>query len=117
MSILVTGSAGHLGEALVRSLRAQGRSAIGSIGIGFAIPSNMASNVMQQLEHGGKVRRGKLGAGIQAVTPELAKSLGIVGTQGVLVNSVEAGGPAEAAGIRAGDVITAVNGHGVQDGC
>ena len=87
----------------------------GNIGIGFAIPSNMARNVMQQLDHGGKVRRGKLGVGIQAITAELAKSLGISDIHGVLVNSVETGGPAESAGIRAGDVITAVNEHRVDD--
>ncbi|MDP9087424.1 MAG: DegQ family serine endoprotease [Pseudomonadota bacterium] len=87
----------------------------GNIGIGFAIPSNMARNVMQQLEHGGKVRRGKLGIGIQAITSELAKSLGLADIHGVLVNSVETGGPADRAGIRAGDVITAINGQRVDD--
>src|SRR5579871_5411698 len=64
----------------------------GNIGIGFAIPSNMARNVMAQLENGGKVHRGRLGVGIQEITADLAKSLGLETVRGVLVNSVEAGG-------------------------
>jgi len=87
----------------------------GNIGIGFAIPSNMARNVMDQLKNGGKVRRGKLGVGIQEITSDLAKSLALREVRGVLVNSVEAGGPAERAGIQAGDIITAVNGTRVDD--
>ena len=87
----------------------------GNIGIGFAIPSNMARNVMDQLESGGKVRRGRLGVGIQEVTSELAKSLGLGSVRGALVNSVDPDGPAERAGIRTGDIITAVNGIRVDD--
>jgi serine protease Do len=87
----------------------------GNIGIGFAIPSNMARNVMDQLKNGGKVRRGRLGVGIQEITSDLAKSLGLRDVRGVLVNSVDSGGPGERAGIRAGDVITAVNGTKVDD--
>jgi len=87
----------------------------GNIGIGFAIPSNMARNVMDQLQRGGKVRRGKLGVGIQEITSELAKSLGLRDVRGVLVNSVDPDGPAERAGIRTGDIITAVNGIRVDD--
>ena len=87
----------------------------GNIGIGFAIPSNMAKNVMDQLKNGGKVRRGRLGVGIQEITSDLSKSLGLREVRGVLVNSVEAGGPAEGAGIHAGDVITAVNGTRVDN--
>jgi serine protease Do len=85
----------------------------GNIGIGFAIPSNMARNVMEQLKDGGKVRRGRLGVGIQAMTSDLARSLGLREVRGVLVNTVDGGGPAERAGIRAGDVITAINGDAV----
>ena len=87
----------------------------GNIGIGFAIPSNMARNVMEQLRTGGKVRRGRLGVGIQEVTSELAKSLNLKQIRGVLVNSVDADGPAERAGLRPGDVITAVNGTRVDN--
>ncbi len=87
----------------------------GNIGIGFAIPSNMARNVMSQLQNGGKVRRGKLGVGIQEITSDLAKGLGLDSVRGVLVNSVDPGGPADRAGVRAGDIITAVNGVRVDD--
>jgi len=87
----------------------------GNIGIGFAIPSNMARNVMNQIENGGKVRRGKLGVGIQEITADLARSLNLASVRGVLVNSVDAGGPAERAGVRAGDIITSVNGVRVDD--
>ena len=87
----------------------------GNIGIGFAIPSNMARNVMEQLKAGGKVRRGRLGAGIQEITSDLAKSLGLAEVRGVLVNSVDRDGPAERAGVKPGDVITAVNGMRVDD--
>ncbi len=87
----------------------------GNIGIGFAIPSNMARNVMEQLRSGGKVHRGRLGIGIQEVTSELAKSLNLRQVRGVLINSVDADGPAERAGLRPGDVITAVNGTPVDN--
>jgi serine protease Do len=87
----------------------------GNIGIGFAIPSNMARNVMDQLKSGGKVRRGRLGIGIQEITSDLSKSLGLKEVRGVLVNSVDDKSPAERAGIRTGDVITAVNGARVND--
>jgi len=87
----------------------------GNIGIGFAIPSNMAKNVMEQLIRTGTVRRGKLGVGIQPVTAEIAESLKLREVRGAIVNSVEAGGPAERAGIRVGDVILAVNGTPVND--
>jgi len=87
----------------------------GNIGIGFAIPSNMARNVMDQLQRVGKVRRGKLGVGIQEITSELAKSLGLRDVRGVLVNSVDPDGPAEQAGIRTGDIIMAVDGIRVDD--
>jgi len=87
----------------------------GNIGIGFAIPSNMARNVMDQLTKNGKVSRGKLGVGIQEITPELAKSFNLKDVRGVLVSSVDSGSPAEKAGIKEGDVITAVNGTRVDD--
>jgi len=87
----------------------------GNIGIGFAIPSNMARNVMDQLSSGGRVHRGKLGIGIQAITSDLAKGLKLKDLRGVLVNSVEPGGPGEQAGLHAGDVITAVDKVPVND--
>jgi Do/DeqQ family serine protease len=86
----------------------------GNIGIGFAIPSNMAHNVMDQLKSGGKVRRGKLGVGIQEVTSDLAQSMNLPKVGGVLVNSVDPEGPAQRAGVHTGDVITAVNGVRVE---
>jgi Do/DeqQ family serine protease len=87
----------------------------GNIGIGFAIPSNMARTVMEQLISTGKVRRSMLGVGVQSVTSDLAAGLGMNGVRGILVNSVLPGGPADHAGIRTGDVITAINGTAVND--
>lgn len=88
----------------------------GNIGIGFAIPSNMARNVMDQLIKTGKVHRGQLGVGIQPMTPELAQQFGLSETRGVLINTVAENGPAAKAGIRRGDVIVAFNGKPVSDG-
>ena len=87
----------------------------GNIGIGFAIPSNMAKNVMNQLLGKGKVQRGMLGVSIQPVTAELASSLGFKDARGVLINSVTSGGPAEKAGLKTGDVILQLNGKDVND--
>ena len=87
----------------------------GNIGIGFAIPSNMAKNVMGQLLGKGKVQRGMLGVGIQPVTADLAPSFGMKEPRGVVVNSVTPGGPAEKAGIKTGDVILQLNGKDVND--
>jgi len=87
----------------------------GNIGIGFAIPSNMARNVMDQLTKNGKVSRGRLGVQIQEITPELAQSLNLKDSRGVLVSGVDPGMPADKAGIREGDVIIAVNGSHVDD--
>ena len=79
----------------------------GNIGIGFAIPSNMARNVSDQLVKTGKVRRGQLGVAIEPVTPEVASKLGMPQVRGVLVNAVSPNSPAARAGIREGDVILA----------
>ena len=87
----------------------------GNIGIGFAIPVNMAKNVMDQLIRNGSVRRGSLGVTIQPITAEAMSRLGLQNARGALVNSVVSGGPAEHAGVRAGDVITAFNGNGIND--
>jgi Do/DeqQ family serine protease len=88
----------------------------GNIGIGFAIPSNMARNVMDQLRNSGAVRRGWLGVTIQPVTSDIAASLGLGEPRGVLVNSVRPGGAADQAGVRQGDIIVGFDGKAVEDG-
>jgi serine protease Do len=88
----------------------------GSIGIGFAIPSNMAKSVTAQLIKDGKVHRGMLGIGIQDVTAALAENFGLKEIRGVIVNSVTSNSPAEKAGLKQGDVITSLNGGAVKDG-
>ena len=84
-------------------------------GIGFAIPINMAKKVIDDLIKRGKVTRGWLGVGIQPLTPELAKSLGLSLEEGVLINRVMPKSPAEAAGLKEGDVITSVDGKKITD--
>ena len=86
-----------------------------NIGIGFAIPSNMAKAVLDQLLKTGKVRRGMLGVTIQSVDADLASSLNLPAARGAIVTSVAPGGPAERAGIKRGDVITSVNNQPVAD--
>jgi serine protease Do len=80
-------------------------------GIGFATPSSMATWVIPQLKAKGKVTRGMLGVEVQTVTPELAKSFGMAEAKGALVAEVNAGSPAEKAGIKQGDIILEFNGH------
>jgi serine protease Do len=87
----------------------------GSIGIGFSIPSNMARPVMEQILKEGKVRRGQLGVIIQNITEDLAKTLDLKDTRGVLVSEVKKGSAADKAGVQRGDVITAVNGEKTED--
>jgi serine protease Do len=77
----------------------------GNIGIGFAIPSNMAKNVMEQLRTSGKVTRAQLGVTVQGVTPEMAESLGLKHSTGAIVSSVTDGSAADKAGVKRGDVI------------
>jgi serine protease Do/serine protease DegQ len=86
----------------------------GNIGIGFAIPVNMARSIMEQLIKYGSVKRGLLGVSIYSLTPDTAKSLDIVGTQGVLVSQVSEGSAADKAGIKPGDVITSINGQTIK---
>ncbi len=88
----------------------------GSVGIGFAVPSNVAKNVVQQLREKGHVTRGWLGVAIQGITPAIAKSLGLNADQpsGALVASVTPNSPAAKAGVKQGDVITAAGGHAVK---
>lgn len=83
----------------------------GNIGIGFAVPSNMARGVMEQLVRFGEVRHGRLGIAVQDVTPDMAESLDLDRGEGALVTQVESGSPADRAGIRIGDVIVAIDGH------
>jgi serine protease Do len=83
-------------------------------GIGFAIPVDMAKSLVPQLIQKGKVSRGYLGVGIQDITPELAKSFGLSTENGALVANVYPGGPAEKAGIQAGDVVVAYDGKPIE---
>ena len=85
----------------------------GNVGIGFAVPIDMASAVMKQLIEHGEVRRGRIGVAIQDLTPDLAEALGIRETHGAVVASVESGSPAAEAGIQAGDIIVAVDGRAI----
>jgi serine protease Do len=83
-------------------------------GIGFAIPIDLARPILRQLQATGRVTRGWLGIGIQALTPELAQSFGLAGTQGALVTSVTEESPASRAGVRSGDVIVRYDGKPVE---
>ena len=84
-------------------------------GIGFAVAVNLAKNLLPQLEAKGSVTRGYLGVNVQAITPELAKGLNLRDTKGALVADVIKGGPAEAAGIKPGDVIVNFDGKDVAE--
>jgi len=85
----------------------------GFMGLSFAIPIDVANDIAQQLRNTGKVTRGRIGVVIQPVTRELADGFGLPKPQGALVNSVEKGGPAEKAGVDAGDVILRFDGKPV----
>lgn len=85
----------------------------GSLGIGFAIPVSLARNTLEQIVASGEVTRGWVGVEIQELTPELAESFGLAGINGALISGVLRGSPAERAGIRPGDVLTAVDGRRV----
>ncbi len=87
----------------------------GSVGIAFDIPADTVKTVITQLKEHGSVTRGWIGVQIQPVTKDIADSLGLKKVQGALVAEPQAGGPAQKAGIKAGDVITAVNGEEVKD--
>lgn len=87
----------------------------GNVGIGFAIPVNMARELMNQLIEFGEIRRGKLGIGAQALTPELAKAFNIACCQGVVISRVEAGSAADNAGMKVGDVVVAFNDRPLKD--
>jgi len=87
----------------------------GSIGIGFAIPSNMARDVLDQLLKNGEVRRGHLGIVVQPVTEDIAANLGLNNVRGLIVSQIQSGSAAERAGMKRGDVILALNGNVVSD--
>jgi Do/DeqQ family serine protease len=85
----------------------------GNIGIGFAIPSNMVREVVEQLVEHGNVQRGRIGIAIQDVTPGLAQALELKTDRGALVTQVEPGSPADQAGIQAGDVVVAIDNQAI----
>jgi serine protease Do len=87
----------------------------GGQGIGFAIPVNIAKNVVSQLRNGGKVVRGWIGVYVQPVTPEIAESLKLEEDDGALVADVTDGGPADKAGVQRGDIIIELNGNKIDE--
>jgi len=86
----------------------------GNIGIGFAIPVNLAGNVMQQLIRHGEVKRGRLGAQAQDLSPELASAFGLKDHRGAVITQVVPDSPADRGGLRAGDIVTHINGRQVK---
>jgi serine protease Do len=87
----------------------------GNIGIGFAIPANMAKSVMEQLRTKGKVTRAQLGVSVQRVTSDMAESLGLKNSGGAIISSVTPGSAADRAGLKQGDVIESFNGQPLHD--
>jgi Do/DeqQ family serine protease len=88
----------------------------GNVGIGFAVPINMARQVMDQLVNYGEIKRGRIGVAIQDLTPDLAQALGTRHTQGAVIARVEPGSPAERAGLRTNDLVVAINGAPMRSG-
>jgi len=87
----------------------------GNIGIGFSIPSNMAKSVLEQLVTNGKVRRGRLGIGIQDLSDDVAENFNAKGKKGVIVTSVRPGSSAEKAGLKRDDIVVAINDEKIED--
>jgi len=85
----------------------------GNVGIGFAVPSNMARTVLAQIARFGEVRRGRLGIDMVDLTPDIAKKLGVSASEGAIIAAVHSGSPAEKAGLREGDVVVALGGRPV----
>jgi len=83
----------------------------GNIGIGFAIPINLAKNIMDQIIESGSVRRGLLGVNIAEITEEIAESLSFASSEGALITAISPGSAAELAGLQIGDVVVEVNGE------
>src|SRR5215470_16399194 len=88
----------------------------GNVGIGFAVPINMARRVMDQLINYGEIRHGRIGVAIQDLTPDLAQALDTRRTEGAVIARVEQGSPAERAGLRTHDLVVAVNGVPIHTG-
>ncbi|HVH82256.1 MAG TPA: Do family serine endopeptidase [Stellaceae bacterium] len=88
----------------------------GNIGIGFAVPINMAHEVMDQLIRYGEVKRGRIGIAIQDLTPDLAQAMNTKATAGAVIAKVEPGSSADHAGLKSGDLVLAVNGVAVHSG-
>ena len=87
----------------------------GNVGIAFAIPSDTVRQIVAQIKEKGTVERGFLGVQIQPVTPDIAAGVGLNKTEGAIVSRVEEGSPAARAGLKAGDVVLAVDGKAVRD--
>jgi serine protease Do len=87
----------------------------GYMGVSFAIPIEIALDVSKELQATGKVTRGRIGVTVQPLTRELARSFGLKEAQGALIASVDPGGPADKAGLNAGDVVTKFNGKEIAD--
>jgi Do/DeqQ family serine protease len=85
----------------------------GNVGVGFAVPINMAESVMKQLVASGEVHRGRLGVQVKDLTPELAESMGVGAQQGAIVDFVDVLSPAQRAGLAPGDIILSVDGDPV----
>jgi serine protease DegQ len=88
----------------------------GNVGIGFALPINMARQVMDQLIQYGEVKRGRIGVSIQDLTPDLAQAMNTTRTKGAVIARVEPGSAADHAGLKSGDLIVSANGVVVRDG-
>lgn len=87
----------------------------GNVGIGFAIPSNMAISLMSHLITHGEVNRGRLGVAVQDLTPELATAFGLKNRKGVVITQILKGSPAEKSGLKPGDIIVSINGKQVKN--
>ena len=88
----------------------------GNVGIGFAVPINMARQIMDQLINHGEIKRGRIGVAIQDLTPDIAQALGTTHMQGAVIARVEPGSPADHAGLRTNDLVIAVNGKPIHNG-